>query len=88
MYRMHHPTADTDRLYLKRKGGEEGRGLLQIEPACKAEIINTAEYLHTNDKEQQFVNIVKSYENTTPNMNSTVKRAAKVREELSQSNNY
>jgi hypothetical protein len=52
----------------------------------KGEIINTAEYLHTNYKEEQFVNIVKSYENTQPN--STVKTAAKVTEELSQSNNY
>jgi len=29
MYKMHHPKADIDRLYVKRKGG--GRGLVQIE---------------------------------------------------------
>ena len=40
---MHYPKADTDRLYVKRKGG--GRGLVQIEVAYKAEIINIAEYL-------------------------------------------
>jgi len=45
MYKMHHPKADIDRLYVKRKGG--GRGLLQIEATYKAEIINIAEYLNT-----------------------------------------
>jgi hypothetical protein len=38
MYKIRHPKADTDRLYVKRKGG--GRGLSQIEAACKTEIIN------------------------------------------------
>ena len=57
MYKMHHPKADIDRLYVKRKEG--GRGLVQVEAAYKAEIINTAEYLNTKYKEDQFVNIVK-----------------------------
>jgi len=43
---------------------------LQIEAACKAEIINIAEYLNTNYKPDQFVNIVKS---SPPNMNSITK---------------
>ena len=34
----------------------------------------------------QFVNIVKSYESNQPNMNSTIKTAAYVAEELNQSN--
>ena len=34
---MHHPKADTVRLYVKRKEG--GRGVVQIEEAYKAEII-------------------------------------------------
>jgi len=59
--------ADIDRPYVKRK--EEGRGLVQIEAAYKAEIINIAEYINTNYKEDQFVNIVKSHEITQPNMN-------------------
>ena len=84
MYKMHHPKADTDRLYVKRKGGE--RGLVQIEVAYKAEIINMAEYFNTNYKEDQFVNIVKSHESTQPNMNSIIKIAAKITEELSQPN--
>jgi hypothetical protein len=42
MYKRHHPKADTDRLYIKRKEG--GRGLSQIEAAYKTEIINIAEY--------------------------------------------
>jgi hypothetical protein len=42
MYKMHHPKANIDRLYVKRKGG---RGLIQIEAAYNAEKINIAEYL-------------------------------------------
>jgi len=81
---MHHPKADIDRLYVKRK--EEERGLVQIEVAYKAEIINIAEYLNTNYKGDQFVNIVKSHESTQPNMNSIIKTAGKITEELSQPN--
>ena len=84
MYKMHHPKADIDRLYVKRKEG--GRGLVQIEAAYKAEIINIAEYLNTNYKQDQFVNIVKSHESTQPKMNSIIKAAAKITEELSQPN--
>ena len=64
MYKMHHPKADIDRLYVKRKEG--GRGLVQVEAAYKAEIINIAEYLDTNYKEDLFVNIVKNRESTQP----------------------
>jgi hypothetical protein len=49
MYKMHHPKADIDRLYVKRKEG--GRGLSQIEAAYKTEIINIAEYLNKRYKE-------------------------------------
>jgi hypothetical protein len=48
---MHHPKADTDRIYLKRKGG---RSLLQTEAKNKAEIINTAEYLNTKYTEDHL----------------------------------
>jgi hypothetical protein len=41
-----------------------GRGLVQVEAAYKAEIINIAEYLNTKYKDDQFVNIVKAHENT------------------------
>jgi len=42
---------------------EEGwRGLVQVETAYKGEIINVADYLNTNHKEEQFVNIVRSHE--------------------------
>ena len=44
MYKMHHPKADIDRLYVKRKEG--GRGMVQVEAAYKAQIINIAEYLN------------------------------------------
>ena len=46
--------------------------------------MNIAEYLNTNYKKDQFVNIVKSQESTQPNMNSITKTAAKITEELSQ----
>jgi hypothetical protein len=59
--------ADTDRLNVQRKGG--GRGLLQITAMHKVEIINTAEYLNTNYKEDQFVNIVRSHESNKQNTN-------------------
>jgi hypothetical protein len=54
MYKMHHPKADTDRLYVKREEG--GRGLLQTEATytCKAEIIIIAEYLNTKYIEDQY----------------------------------
>jgi len=84
MYKMHHPKAEIDRLYVKRKEG--GRGLVQIEAAYKAEIINIAEHLNTNYKEDLFVNIVKCHESTQPNNNSIIKAAAKITEELCQPN--
>jgi hypothetical protein len=84
MYKMHHPKGDINRLYVKRKEG--GTELVQISAACKVEIINIAEYLNTNYKEHQFVNIVKSHKSTQPNLNSIIKTAAKFKEELSQPN--
>ena len=40
MYKVHHPKADINRLYVKRKEG--GRGLVQVEAAYKAEITTIA----------------------------------------------
>ena len=59
--------------------------VMSIKAAYKAEIINIAEYLNTNYKEDQFVNIVKNQESIQPNMNSVLKLATKIIEELSQS---
>jgi GMP synthase PP-ATPase subunit len=84
MYNMHHPNTVIDRLYVKRKEG--GRGLIHVEAAYKTEIINIAEYLNTKYKGNQFVNIVKNHESTQPNMNSIVKLATKITENLSQLN--
>jgi septation ring formation regulator EzrA len=81
---MQHPKADIDRLYVKRKKG--GRGLVQVEAAYKTEIINITEYLNTKYIGDQFVNIVKNYESTQPNMNSIVKLAAKIIEDLNKLN--
>jgi septation ring formation regulator EzrA len=55
-----------------------------VRVAHKAEIINIAEYLNTKYKEDQFVNIVKVHESTQPNVNSILKSAAKIIEELNQ----
>ena len=79
---MHHPKANIDRLYVKRKEG--GRGMVQVDLAYKAEIINNAEYFNTNYKEDQFVNIVKNHASTQPNMNSVLKLATKIIDELRQ----
>jgi hypothetical protein len=84
MYKTHHPKADIDRLYVKRKEG--GRGLVQVEAAYKAEIMNIAEYINRNYKGDQFLKIVKKHESSQPNMNSIIKLAAKITEELSQPN--
>jgi hypothetical protein len=82
MYKVHHPKADIG--CVKRKEG--GRGLVQVEAAYKAEITNIAEYFNTNYKVDRFVNTVKSSESTQPTMNSIIKTAAKITEELSQPN--
>jgi hypothetical protein len=78
---VHHPKADVYMLYVKRKEG--GRGLVQVEAAYKAEIASIAEYLNTNYKVDQFVNTVESYDSTQPTVNSIIKTAAKIAEELS-----
>jgi len=46
MNRMHHPRADVDRLYVKRKEG--GRGLIQIENAYITSTIGLDMYLQNN----------------------------------------
>jgi hypothetical protein len=58
MYKMHHPKADIERLYVKRR--EVGRGLVQVEAAYKREIIDNEEYYNTKYKGDQFVNIAKT----------------------------
>jgi hypothetical protein len=73
VYKMHHPKADIDRLYVKRKEG--GRGLVEVEESYKIEIINIAEYHNTKYKGDHFVNIVKNHESTQPNISSIVKLA-------------
>jgi len=59
MHKMHHQKADIDRLYVKSKEG--GRGMVQFEAAYKTEIINIAEYLNINCREDPFVNIFKVF---------------------------
>jgi hypothetical protein len=52
----------------------------------KPEIINIAEYLNTKYAEDRFVNIIKSHDSSQSNMSSTIKKAAKVVEEVNESN--
>jgi hypothetical protein len=52
MYKMHHPKADIDRLYVKRKDG--GRGLVQLEAVYETEIINIAEILTQSTQENSL----------------------------------
>ena len=56
--------------------------MVQVEAAYKVEIINIAEYLNTNYKEDQFVNIFKNHESVQPNINSVLKLATKFTDEL------
>ena len=49
MYKIHHPKADVDRLYISRKEG--GRGLTQIECRYRTSTIGLEKYLsETNEK--------------------------------------
>jgi hypothetical protein len=48
-------------------------------------MMNIAEFLNTKYAELHVINIIKSHESDQPNINSTVKTAAKVAEELSKS---
>jgi len=80
MYRTHYPKVDIGELYVMRKGG--GRGLLQIEALYKGEVISFTEYLNTKYTEDQFVNIITSHQSNQPNMNSTIKIAAKIVERV------
>jgi bisphosphoglycerate-dependent phosphoglycerate mutase len=50
------------------------------------QIINIAEYLNKKYTEDQFVYIRKSHDSDQPNMNSTVRAAAKIIDEFSQPN--
>ena len=54
--------------------------MVEVEAAYKAEIINIAEYLNRNYKDDRFVNTVKNHESTQPNMNSVLKLATKIYE--------
>jgi len=47
-------------------------------------MVNTAEYMNTQFAEDQVLNLVNSNESNQPNINSTIKMAAKVAAELNQ----
>lgn len=80
MYKMHHPSADTDRLYVSRKLG--GRGLRQIEAAYKSTIISTKYYLKEKRNEDLFLKTVYKIDTQLGVMNSITKKAEKYEAEL------
>jgi hypothetical protein len=82
MYKIYHPKADRDRLYVKKKEGIGG--LLQNEVTYKTDTINIAGYLNTKYTKYQFLNTVNSHERNQSNTNSPIRVVAKVAAELNQ----
>jgi hypothetical protein len=58
---QHHPRADIDRLHVPRKEGR--RGIMQVEGAYIAEILNLVEYVES--KEDPLIQIVRTHHNIT-----------------------
>ena len=79
MHKMHHPSADVDRLYVSRKLG--GRGLRQIESTYKSTIINTKYYLQEKKNEDPFLKTVYAVD-LTLKKDSIAKEADKFEDEL------
>ena len=77
MHHMHHPKADSDRIYLPRSNG--GRGLLQLESSFKTTTIGLQRYLEvTQDWMMQEV----SRHESCKTGNSITKKASKFMREL------
>lgn len=57
---MHHPKADVDRLYIKRRNG--GRGLIELQSAFEIAIVGLSDYL--NLEKDKFCRMVKAHEST------------------------
>ena len=58
---QHHPKADVDRLYVRRKQG--GRGLMQLEAAHAVEITKLMEYV--DRKEDPLIQVVRTHQHKT-----------------------
>ena len=77
MYRMHHPKADVDRLYLPRSEG--GRGLIQIELTYKITTAGLETYLREN--KDSMMKLVLEHEKKKK-LYSVTKEATKFLQEL------
>ena len=77
MYRMHHPKADVDRLYLTRSEG--GRGLIQAELTYKITAAGLETYL--KESKDNMMKLVLEQEREKK-LYSVVKEATKFRQEL------
>ena len=69
--KAHHPKADVDRMYIKRKNG--GRGLLQIEAEYKIATIGMGEYLKRNS--DWMMQCVNTHEGKKPLLTSITRKA-------------
>ena len=77
MYKMLHPKADVERLYISRKDG--GRGLIEVETAFKIATIGLDHYL--KNKDGQYPKQVLEHD-TSKDKNSITKNASKFKEEI------
>ena len=77
IYRMHHPKADVNRMYLPRRIG--GRGLTKLETAYKSTTIGLETYLRNTD--DALLQLVLQHE-TKKKLYSIQKEAAKFRREF------
>ena len=85
LYKLYHPKADRDRLYVKKKRRRKRPVTNWSDVLYKEGVINIAEYLNIKYAEDLFVNI-KNHNSIQPNMNWTTKRAVKDAVEFNHSN--
>lgn len=76
-YKMHHPKADVDRLYIPRKEG--GRGLIQLELSYKTTTIGLLTYMETTN--DWMIKLVKQHENRKKKY-SIIKEGSKYKQHL------
>jgi hypothetical protein len=67
---QHNPRADTDRLYVPRKGG--GRGLTATEAAYITQTTKLAEYIYVDGSDDPLLQVVRTHQH---NSNASLPRA-------------
>lgn len=79
MHGMHHPRADTERLYVPRQDG--GRGLHQLESAYTIAIIGLSKYLEMSVRDK-FIDMVKKHDEAKPKTKSLLALAKRFKTDL------